>query len=606
MMADASVSNSHPAHQAPVMGGRTRGVVDRSFLLVLAAILLLAFWLRLVQVRESLWLDELHTAWTVADGWHEIAWRAQIGNQSPLYFYLVGVTTWVMGLDELAVRLPSVLAGVGLVGLAGWLVAGWTGSRCSGWLTALLLTVDRTSLFYAQEARPYAWVQLFGLIHIALFVMILSRPRVVWRVAWILTAWLLYYLHYTSVLLLAAEVIAYAVLSIFRSSRPSYRIRSLAIDLACIAIGMLPSLPWVLQIAAHRDAWSAFISRQVPIRRILAVFPLGIYLVLPAVIGAAGWLLHFGWRGVRSDLPRSAVSGESPLQLGRPSGRWSIGARVGLDPRLLVVLIGWLFVPLGLAWLSTVSDLARLFFPRYLVVSAAAPALLAGLIFSRYPNGLIRLAGGLVVTAALIWHGALVPQWLHDGRVIGDRGQDWRGAVDLLRQRTAGKDMPIFVRSGLIEADRLRSEPSPRLHDYCLLPVLGIYRLDISEENLVPLPYRWRGDFTEPQRDRIIRTGRVWMLLAGTPKNITDLRRRLARSPTIDGVPMRLVEHHTFGNVALLHYELGDSEATAPSAKRDTHSSADPPQTNSMFGTLLAVFFDWARKSATSDASCRL
>ncbi|TVS20145.1 MAG: hypothetical protein EA424_05460 [Planctomycetaceae bacterium] len=561
MTADASDSSSKPAHLAPAMGGRTRGVIDRSFLLVLGAILLLAFWLRLVQVRESLWLDELHTAWTVADSWHEIAWRAQIGNQSPLYFYLVGVTTWVMGLDELAVRLPSLLAGVGLVGLGGWLVAGWTGSRSSGWLVALLLTVDRTCLFYAQEARPYAWVQLVGLIHIALFVMILSRPRVGWRVAWVLTAWLVYYLHYTSVLLLAAELIAYAVLSIFPRSRPSYRIRCLAIDLTCIAIGIFPSLPWVLQIAAHRDAWSAFISSQVPIRRILAVFPLGIYLVLPAVIGAVGWLLHFGWRGIRSYASRSAMSGESSSQLERPPGRWSTGARIGLDPRLLVVLICWLFVPLSLAWLLTVSDVARLFFPRYLVVSAAAPALLAGLIFSRYPNGLIRLAGGLAVTATLIGHGALVPQWLHDGRVIGDRRQDWRGAVDLLRQRTAGKDIPIFVRSGLIEADRLRSDTTPRLHDYCLLPVLGIYHLDIPDENLVPLPFRWRGDFTQPQLDRILRTGRVWMLLAGTPRDITMLRRRLARSPTIDGAPMRLVEHHTFGNVALLHYELGDSDS---------------------------------------------
>ncbi len=563
MTADVSASKSPPAQLAPALDGRTRGVVDRTFLLVLAAVLLLAFGLRIVQVRESLWLDELHTAWTVADVWHEISWRARMGNQSPLYFYLVAATTWALGLDELAVRLPSVLAGVGLVGLAGWLVASWTGSRCSGWLVALLLSVDRTSLFYSQEARTYALVQLVGVVHIALFFAILSRPRAVLRVSWVLTAWMLYYLHYTAALLLPAQVTAYAVLSIYSASRPAYRIRSLVMDLVCVAIGMLPSLPLVLQIAAHRDAWSAFISNQVPIRRILHVFPLTIYLVLPAVIGAIGWLLQFGWRGFCRAKSPSAGSDESPGSVGQPVVRWLGSICTGFDPRLVVVLICWLFVPLGLAWLLTVSDLARLFFPRYLVVSAAAPAMLAGLIFNRYPNGLTRLVGGLAVTAALIWHGALVPQWLHDGRVIGDRRQDWRGAVNLLRQRTAGQDVPIFVRSGLIEADRLGSAPSPQLHRYCLLPVSGIYRLDVAEENLVPLPYRWRGDFTQPQLERIIRTGQVWMLLAGTPRNISMLRRWLTRSPIIDGSPMRLVEHHTFGNVALLRYELGKPEDRA-------------------------------------------
>lgn len=565
MTADASDSGSQPAPRAPALGGRTHAVVDLSFLLVLAAILLVALCLRLMQVRESLWLDELHTAWTVADGWREIAWRAQLGNQSPLYFYLVAATTWAIGLDELAVRLPSVLAGVGLVGLAGCLVAGWTGSRCSGWLVALLLTVDRTCLFYAQEARTYAVVQLVGLIHIALFLLILSRPRFVWRVAWVLTAWLLYYLHYTAALLLAAQVLAYAILWIFPSSRPSYRMRSFGIDLTCIAIGMLPSLPWVLQIAAHRDAWSAFIPHQVPIRRILRVFPLDIYLLLPALIGAIGWLLHFGWRGIRRAASRSPVPDESPLPSGRPWVGWFRSVRAGFELRLVVVLICWLLVPLGLAWLLTVSDVARLFFPRYLVISAAAPAVLAGLIFSRYPNVVMQFVGGLAVTAALIWLGVLVPQWLHDGRVIGDRRQDWRAAVGLLRQRTAGQNIPVFVRSGLIEADRLRNEHSPHLRQYCLLPVLGIYRLDTSEQNLFPLPYRWRGEFHRPQIERIIREGQVWMLLAGTPRDIAMLRRRLARSPTIDGAPLRLVEHHAFGNVALLHYELGDAKDALPS-----------------------------------------
>ena len=82
---------------------------------LLAAVVGLAFWLRIVQVGESLWLDELHTAWVVADGTQQLVPRAAIGNQSPVYFALVWPFTKLAGMSEFWLRLPSVLAGVALV-----------------------------------------------------------------------------------------------------------------------------------------------------------------------------------------------------------------------------------------------------------------------------------------------------------------------------------------------------------------------------------------------------------------------------------------------------------------------------------------------------------
>jgi hypothetical protein len=74
-----------PVLRGPQAGSLCYGGIDRRFLLGLVLVMLLAAWLRGVQMNESLWLDELHTAWTVCDGWGEIPWRAEIGNQSPLY-----------------------------------------------------------------------------------------------------------------------------------------------------------------------------------------------------------------------------------------------------------------------------------------------------------------------------------------------------------------------------------------------------------------------------------------------------------------------------------------------------------------------------------------
>jgi hypothetical protein len=533
---------------------RTRGLFDCRVTVAFAVILLLAAGLRLVQVRESLWLDELHTAWTVGDGWREIRWRAEFGNQSPLYFYLVALATWAGGLDELTLRLPSALAGVALAGFSGWLVAYWTGSRSSGLLTALLVAVDRTSLFYAQEARPYAWVQLIGLIHVATFVGILTRPQPRWRAVWVVTAVLVYYLHYTAALLLAAEVAAYACLSIVPAWRPVYRLRHFAVDLSLIAIGLLPSIHQVSQIAARRDAWSVFIRRDVPASKILTVFPLGIYLILTAAIGIVGWAVRLAWSYARRLASRGRSVTIAGVFGGQPVCQRDTRSSCAIHARLVAVLVCWLFVPLIVAWILTVCDVVRLFFPRYLVISAVVPALLAGLILRCYPGWCSRLIGVVAVASALVWHGGLVPQLLRDGRVIGDRRQDWRGAVSLLQQRVAQQDVPVFVRSGLIEADRLRGESSPQLHQYCLLPVSSIYRLDVPPENLFPLPCRWGGELTKPQLDRVAKAGQAWFLLAGSPRGIAGRRRRLAKQLTIDGAVIRSAEQHLFGDVALLHY----------------------------------------------------
>jgi mannosyltransferase len=529
MMGAASVSDASPVLSSPGIPARTRRLFDCRFTVAFAAILLVAAGLRLVQVRESLWLDELHTAWTVGDGWREIWWRAEFGNQSPLYFYLVALVTWAGGLNELTLRLPSALAGVALAGCSGWLVARWTGSRTSGLLTALLVAVDRTSLFYAQEARPYAWVQLAGLIHVATFVGILTRPQPRWRAVWVVTAVLVYYLHYTAALLLTAEVAAYAVLSVVPAWRPVYRLRHFAVDLSLIAIGLLPSIHQVSQIAARRDAWSAFIHRDVPAGKILSAFPLGIYLILPAAIGILPWAVRLGWSYARRLARRGRSMTTAEVFGGLAVGHSDVSSSYAIHARLVVVLVFWLFVPLIAAWILTVCDVARLFFPRYLVISAVVPALLAGLILRCYPGWCSRLIGVIAVTSALVWHGGLVPQMLRDGRVIGDRRQDWRGAVSLLQQRVAQQDVPVFVRSGLIEADRLRGESSPRLYEYSLLPVSSIYRLDVPPENLFPLPCRWGGELTKPQRDRVTKAGQVWFLLAGSPRSIAGRSRLLAK-----------------------------------------------------------------------------
>ncbi|MEK7403919.1 MAG: hypothetical protein AAB225_02315, partial [Acidobacteriota bacterium] len=82
------------------------------FLVILAAIRL---WL--MPIGSSLWLDECGTYWVIKDGLQSMYPRSLLLLQSPLYCLTAAAATWVGGLNELALRLPSVLAMIGTAAL---------------------------------------------------------------------------------------------------------------------------------------------------------------------------------------------------------------------------------------------------------------------------------------------------------------------------------------------------------------------------------------------------------------------------------------------------------------------------------------------------------
>ena len=141
----------------------------RAYPVLLVLLTLLGGAIRFSQARESLWVDELHTAWTVAGGLHDIPPRAARGNYSPLYFYLPWVAARLLGSGEIALRLPSLLAGIALIPLTCLAIARWTKSSSAGLLAGFLVTIDQNFLFFSLEARSYALVQLTALGHLMLF-----------------------------------------------------------------------------------------------------------------------------------------------------------------------------------------------------------------------------------------------------------------------------------------------------------------------------------------------------------------------------------------------------------------------------------------------------
>ena len=193
-------------------------------LVVLALIVLAGAGLRLSIMTESLWIDELHTAWTVNGTLPEVFSRGAMGNQGPVYFVALWLWNHVAGMSEVSLRLPSWLAGVALPAVVYWSVKKLDVDKEQHNLVAIIAAfcaaTDGYAIFYSQEARPYAWVILGSVWHFTAFVFWLRNPTR-WRGIGVAVGMaLLFYLHFTTALLVRLALISlYSLLATLVGSR---------------------------------------------------------------------------------------------------------------------------------------------------------------------------------------------------------------------------------------------------------------------------------------------------------------------------------------------------------------------------------------------------
>jgi len=470
-------------------------------LAALLTIVLIGAAMRFWQARESLWLDELHTAWCAMGPLVEVAPRATIGNQSPLFFWLSWLVVQLLGPSELAVRLPSLVAGSLLpVALYG-LIRRWTCQPWLGVLAAWLTAVDPVQIFYATEARPYALVQLLAVLHIGILAELIARPRLWLHVALILIAALLFHLHYTAALLFPAEIAAVVLIglmfprgqpaSLDAARGPSVGTTLLGDGLA-IALLCLPAAPTVLAVLGRRTNWEAFVP-QPTLGSIVSLLPWS-------------WTVAIILVGQAFRLSRRSINPTDDC----PS----------------ILALSWLLVPLALAWILTATDAARLFFLRYLMASAPAAIVLAILTVRMIPWRTAQIAAGLAVALAALYT-TVIPQLASDGRLIANRRGDWRSAIAHFNQQPGHDRFPVLLTTQLIEADALRGSPDPALAAYCLFPVHSLYPIAADSAITIPLPRTNPGQLAADIRNLVRTRGAAWLIVGGSAAALDQIERDL-------------------------------------------------------------------------------
>jgi len=137
---------------------------------LIVSILIIAglfFRLKGISSNHSFWNDESHVA-IMARGVLEYGRPiTPAGYSTGIYqiilYYITALSFKIFGISEFTGRLPSVLAGAGLV-ITGYFIAKKLFSLRTATIVAFLLTFSQIQLAWSTQLRPYIWLELFTLL----------------------------------------------------------------------------------------------------------------------------------------------------------------------------------------------------------------------------------------------------------------------------------------------------------------------------------------------------------------------------------------------------------------------------------------------------------
>jgi hypothetical protein len=397
--------------------------------LVVAAFALLGLVLRLLLVR-GIWVDE---AISVRQAHMPLGTMLQdlrrTDNHPPLYFLILWGSVRIGGYSELAVRMPSIIAGTALVP-ALFLTGRELFDRRTGLVAAAFGACAPLVIWYSQEARMYALFMLLATLAVWAQVHAIRDGRVRWWVTYAGLTIALLYTHYFSVIPVGVQQLAFAAVA-WRRAHRGESIAPLLIGCAltwlAVTLALLPLAPFVAQQVAHDQAVGTGFSEAPG----AAGAPPG------SAASSYALLTNFVWAvwGYHSDTTMIRVGALWPLLM--------LGALALLGHRRSVTLlltVALAIVPVLMLMLASMSK-QSLFDVRYF--SGAIPMLL--LLCARGLTGgalrrLPALLGTIAILASMLF--ALGDQQLSANN---PRKYDLRGALDQIKAVARPGDTVLYA-----------------------------------------------------------------------------------------------------------------------------------------------------------------
>ncbi len=172
-------------------------------------LLAIFIWVILQFPDDSLWYDETVNAYLATSSWSTIwEWVTEVDNQLPLHFVALKMWTAGLGDSEFALRLFSLFSA--LLTVAGLMALGrrLLHSQWGGWTTSLYFAIPGSFLYAAAEVRTYALaLALLAWSSVFLWEFCHHPRRKSLLVAYLFTAVLLIYTHYTAWLTIGIQFV---------------------------------------------------------------------------------------------------------------------------------------------------------------------------------------------------------------------------------------------------------------------------------------------------------------------------------------------------------------------------------------------------------------
>lgn len=180
--------------------------------MVLFLLLILAFFLRLIALNQSLWLDEAISVMTVKNlSLKKIIVQFLLSDfHPPLYYLILSFWVKVFGFSEISVRIPSVLFALGTINFV-YQIAKLFGNQKLGKITALFLATSPLHIYYSQEARMYSLATFLTSGSMYYFIKLLKNENTLFTIYYLLFTILMVYSHYLCWLVVFTQVVYFFI-----------------------------------------------------------------------------------------------------------------------------------------------------------------------------------------------------------------------------------------------------------------------------------------------------------------------------------------------------------------------------------------------------------
>lgn len=228
-------------------------------------VLLLALALRLIAINQSLWLDEaINVNVARALDFKTLVLDYSLGDFHPPLYHIL-LKTWIslFGSSEIAVRIPSVLFGVGTVYLT-YRIAKKLFEEKTAIIAAVLAATAPLSIYYSQEARMYSLAAFLCSLSVYFFISTVKKPTFPLLAGFITSTALTLYSEYLPYFLIPIYII---FLLLNRKNIPKAALKSFLPSFFLILILITPwllifprQLGTGLSAAAASPAWAQVVG----------------------------------------------------------------------------------------------------------------------------------------------------------------------------------------------------------------------------------------------------------------------------------------------------------------------------------------------------------